>query len=304
MIERDPDRFLALAASLPADFGPAWARAAFLIEPDGFAPSLDCATDNRYMQAHADPERALVQHRILHRRLAGELPVVCFPGNPDTPEAVFANNVFATAQVAGAGRLLIARMHHGSRRPEAERADVPGFFRDAMGYAVVDLREHPGVGELTGSLVIDRARGLGFCGLSERCDEDGARAMHAAFGLRATLLFRLAPGEYHSNVVLSVLAGRAVVLAPDGFADPGVAEAIAGLYPHAIRLSPEELAAFAGNGIALGPSRYWLSETAARALSRNSRRMLEKAGFEVATATLDEIERAGGSLRCCVAEIY
>src|SRR3546814_13537431 len=60
---------------------------------------------------------------------------------------------------------------------------------------VVDLRCGPGVAELTGSLVIDRARGLGFCGLSARCDTTGAAAMHAAFGLRATLLFDLAAGR-------------------------------------------------------------------------------------------------------------
>jgi hypothetical protein len=72
---------------------------------------------------------------------------------------------------------------------------------------------------LTGALVIDRARGLGYCGLSERCDAEGARLMHEAFGLRATLLFDLAPGEYHTNVVLAVLAGRAAVVCPRGFAD-------------------------------------------------------------------------------------
>ena len=41
-------------------------------------------------------------------------------------------------------------------------------------------------------MVVDRARGIGFCGLSERCDEAGAARMHDAFGLRATLLFDLA----------------------------------------------------------------------------------------------------------------
>ena len=53
--------------------------------------------------------------------------------------------------------------------------------------------------------------------------------MHAAFGLRATLLFDLAPGEYHTNVVLAVLAGRAAVACPRGFADPAVPAAIAAL---------------------------------------------------------------------------
>ena len=109
-----------------------------------------------------------------------------------------------------------------------------------LDYAEIDLSTQPHPCELTGALVIDRARGLGFCGLSERCDEEGARLMHEALGLRATLLFDLAQGEYHTNVVLAVLAGRAVLVCPQGFADPAVVAAIAALYaPHAVILSPQ-----------------------------------------------------------------
>jgi hypothetical protein len=129
--------------------------------------------------------------------------------------------------------------------------------------------------------------------------------MHEAFGLRATLLFDLAPGEYHTNVVMAVLAGRAVVLSPAGFADPAAGEAIAALYtPHAVRLSPGEQAAFAGNAIALSPDIAWMSSRAADALGAPNRAMLEQAGFAVRAVPLDAIEAAGGSLRCCVAEIF
>src|SRR5690606_37590385 len=124
------------------------------------------------------------------------------------------------------------RMRHPVRRREAARQDIRGWFRDVAGYAELDLSTQPHACELTGALVIDRARGLGYCGLSERCDAAGAALLHDAFGLRATLAFDLAPGEYHANVVLAVLAGRAVLACPDGFADPAVARAIAGLYPH------------------------------------------------------------------------
>src|SRR6185312_6443401 len=62
---------------------------------------------------------------------------------------------------------------------------------------------------------------------SERCDMAGARAMHDAFGLRLMFCFELAQGEYHTNVMMTSLAGRAVILAPDGFADPAAACAAA-----------------------------------------------------------------------------
>ena len=282
MITRDVAVFLAFARAVASDFGPATARAAFLVAPDGFRLAEQSARDNAYMAEAAafDAARASDQHRVLHRAISAVLPTVCFAGDPATPDAVFPNNVFGTA----AGRSIVGRMRHPVRQREAARADIC---------------------ELTGALVIDRARGLGFCGLSERCDEAGARLMHEAFGLRATLLFDLAPGEYHTNVVLAVLAGRAAVVCPAGFTDPAVAEAIAGLYaPHAVVCDAVEHAAFVANCIALSPETVWMSAAAGRALTPEHRAVLADAGFRVGTVELDAIEAAGGSLRCCIGELY
>lgn len=303
MLTRDCNAFLAAARGLAPDFGPPVARAAFLVAPEGFALAAQSARDNRYMADAAafDASRALAEHRGLQRALAGVLPTICFPGDPDTPDAVFPNNVFATV----AGRYIVGRMRHEVRQREASRADIRGFLGGVLDYAEVDLSGQPHPCELTGALVVDRARGLGFCGLSERCDEAGARLMHEAFGLRATLLFDLAAGEYHTNVLLAILAGRAALLCPAGFADPSVPEAIATLYaPHAIRLSVAEQAAFAGNAIALPDDTVWMSEAAAAALAPASRRGLAEAGLALRPVPLTAIEAAGGSLRCCVAEIF
>lgn len=303
MITRDTHAFLTFARGCAADFGPATARAAFLVAPDGFTLAEQSAQDNRYMaEAGAfDAVRASQQHRELHRAFSAVLPTVCFAGNPDTPDALFPNNVFGTA----AGRYIVGRMRHEVRQREAARDDIRGFFAGVLDYAEIDLsmQEHPC--ELTGALVIDRARGLGFCGLSERCDEEGARLMHEAFGLRATLLFDLAPGEYHTNVVLAVLAGHAAIVCPQGFADRAAVEAIASLYaPHVVQCSAAEHAAFVGNAIALSPETVWMSARAGRALTDANRDVLRGAGFDVATVELDAIEAGGGSLRCCVGEIF
>jgi hypothetical protein len=129
--------------------------------------------------------------------------------------------------------------------------------------------------------------------------------MHEAFGLKLTFCFQLAPGEYHANVVLALLASRALIVAPGGFGDPAAAEAIARVYaPCVLRLSPEQKAAFAGNAIALDAARVWLSAAAAAALDDAQRRQLADWGFALRTVELDEIEKAGGSLRCCVGEIF
>ena len=303
MITRNTDEFLVAARQLAPDFGPATARAAFLVAPDGFQLAEQSAADNRYMAQATDFDANLAskQHRALHRALAEVLPTVCFAGDPQTPDALFPNNVFATA----AGRYVIGRMRHPVRQREAERADIRGFFGGVLDYVEIDLSTQPHPCELTGAMVIDRARGLGFCGLSERCDEEGARLMHQALGLRATLMFDLAAGEYHTNVVLAVLAGRAALICPGGFADPATVEAIADFYaPHAVLLSPAEHAAFAGNAIALSGDVVWMSERAAGSLTSASRQALASAGFDVRAIELDAIEAGGGSLRCCIGEVF
>jgi hypothetical protein len=293
--EYSPERFPCRAA--------ATARGAFLVSPLGFALAEQSASDNRYMdmQRNVDAQRALIQHAVLAAELASELPVIAFPGDASMPDAVFPNNVFATVP----GSLIVGAMRHAVRRREAARADIRGFFRDVLGYRIVDLSECDVVAELTGALVIDRARGIGYCGLSERCDLAGARAMHEAFGLKLTFAFELAPGEYHTNVVLAVLAGRAVIAAADGFVDPQVVGAIARVYNNRVlQLDGAQKKAFAGNAIALTPTTVWLSTAGLTALSAEQCGLLESWGLRPRTVALDEIEKAGGSLRCCVAEIF
>jgi len=305
MLVDSPAAFLdACAALVPRPGAAATARGAFLVAPAEFALAAESARDNRYMamEQAVDPLRALAQHQALAQALRADLPVVVFPGDPATPDAVFPNNVFGTAP----GTLVVGRMRHGVRRREAQRSDIRAFFRELLGYAAIDLSGRDElVAELTGSLVIDRARGIGYCGLSERCDRAGAEAMHRAFGLRLTFCFELAAGEYHTNVVFALLAGRAAILAADGFADPAVPQAIAQVYGgRALWLTPAQKQAYAGNAITLAEDRVWMSAAAAAALDAAQRDTLARWGFRLGAVELSEIEKAGGSLRCCVGEIY
>ncbi len=289
--------------ALPPILAPTCARAAFLVAPESFSLASQSATDNAYMDLSVpvDSARALAQHRGLQRALSRRLPTICFAGDAATPDAVFPNNVFATAP----GQLIIGHMRHPVRQAEAERHDIRQFFTGVLGYAEIDLRGLPGICELTGSVVIDRGRGIGYGGLSERCDAAGLAAFAQALGWVETVPYALAAGEYHGNVVMSVLASRAVVLSPDGFADPAVGEAIAARYgAGAILVTREEKQAFVANCIALTPDAVFLSERAADSLLPATRTALERNGFALEAVALDEIEKAGGSLRCCVAEIY
>ena len=305
MLTTSPSEFLAAFAQLPpAAHARATAKAAFLVAPAANELAAESAQDNRYMRMEQsfDGARALAQHAALAQALRADIPVITFPGDPATPDAMFPNNVFATAP----GRAIIGRMRHAVRQREATRADIRAFFRDALGYTEIDLSLRADcVAELTGSLIIDHAHNVGYCGLSERCDLAGARAMHEAFGLKLTFAFELAEGEYHTNVVMTSLAGRAAILAPDGFADAAVPHSIAQAYAgRAVMLTPAQKGDFAGNAITLSPDRVWMSARAAASLTPAQHAMLADWGFTVGSVALDEIEKAGGSLRCCVGEIF
>jgi hypothetical protein len=305
MIVATPTAFLeAFAMLAPLPGAAATARGAFLVAPADFSLAAESARDNRYMAMDqaVDPLRALAQHQALAQALRADVPVIVFPGDASTPDAVFPNNVFGTAP----GTLVVGCMRHPVRQREAERPDIRNFFGELLGYDEIDLSGCDNlVAELTGSLIVDRARGIGYCGLGERCDMAGAEAMHRAFGLRLTFCFELAASEYHTNVVFALLAGRAAILAADGFADPAVPQAIAQAYGnHALWLSPAQKQAYAANAITLSDERVWMSAVAAASLTGEQRDALAGWGFRLGTVDLSEIEKAGGSLRCCVGEIY
>ena len=289
-------RFMADAVGVP--------RGVFVIEPANFKLSQQAAEDNQYMDLDIQVSQnlALAQHRDLSARIADcGIPVVRFPGDGNNPDDMFPNNVFATAR----GRFIIGAMLHPDRQGEARREDIRAFFRDLMGYREFDLSGKDLIAELTGALVIDRARNLGFCGMTQRVDEAGCQAMHEAFGLDMTYRFELKPEEYHTNVVMSVLASRALIICPDAFVDPDAPAAIARAFPdRVLEISRAEKEAFAGNCIALSANDLFISATGWRALASEKRKVIESWRFKVHAVEMDEIEKAGGSLRCCIAEIF
>jgi N-dimethylarginine dimethylaminohydrolase len=302
MITTDPHAYAAAVTALPATGAPTM-RAALLVDPSGLRVSEQSATDNRYMVVGTpiDRERARRQWDDVAATLrACGVPVLAFPGVEGQDDGVYPNNVFATIP----GRLVVGAMKHPVRRKEAERADIRGCL-SAFGYAVHDLSGLDGVAELTGVLAVDRARRTAVCGRSPRVDEAGVAAMHRALDLRTTLVTPLVEGEYHLNLVLAVLAGRAAVCWDEGFVDSGVPRALATVWPGAVlHLSTAEKAAFAGNCIAVTPDAVMLSVTAWDALCPAAKAWFPRHGFAVHPVAVDELEKGGGSLRCLIAELF
>jgi hypothetical protein len=304
VITADPKEFLTRFAALTPDPDRAQPRGVFLVAPTEFRVEDESAVDNVYLdlENQVDAALALKQSNALGRLIESTgLEVTVFPGSTETPDAVFPNNAFATRP----GKLIVGSMRHPIRRLEAQREDIRGHFSGALGYEVIDLSAGGCVAELTGPLIIDRARNVGFCGMSSRVDEAGLRAMHEAFALDLTLRFDLQPGEYHTNVVLAVLAGRACVICPDAFVNAAVVDAISSAYAgHTLTLGEREKRNFAANCIALSDSDLFMSARALGSLTDKQRQTLQHWGFRLHGTDLSELERAGGSLRCMVAEIF
>lgn len=306
MIHSDPSTFLESIAAFRdmRPLGRATMQAAALVSPLEAHFSEDSASDNYYMNSSAtmDLVRAREQHHLVADKL-GELglPVILFQGRQGLHDGVFPNNVFATAR----RKLVVGSMRHASRRREARRHDIRLFFEKVMGYGIVDLSELDLTAELTGSLVIDRKQNIGFCGISGRADHAGCEAMSEAFGLDHVLRFDLAPAEYHTNIVLSVLAGRACILHPPSIMDSRILEALNQLYGgRVLVLTDAEKSAFAGNCLAATERDVLLSATSLKGLRTEAVEQLQGWGFDLHPLDVDEFEKGGGSLRCLIAEVF
>lgn len=280
-------------------------RGVLLVRPDGFRLSEQASTDNRYMASGvADTSRALAEHDavVAGLRDAG-IVVEVVDGDPQWPDACYPNNAIATMPDRS---VIFGRLRHPDRQGEPRRREVRERMM-SLGYGtVIDWsNDASAICELTGSLVIDHARGIGYLGRSERMNAAGADLIAAHWDLDLLFEFDLAPGEYHTNVVLAILAGRACVIAPSGFADARVADAITRVYgDQVITLTPEQQSAFAGNILSLGEELVAMSQTAADAFGAVGLAQLAAWGFSPVVVPIPELEKGGGSMRCLLCELW
>ena len=303
IIHTTADSFLEIAARQPPGT-PAVMKEALLVSPEGFGLSEQSAADNPYMTTGLplDLDKASRQHETLVSKLE-ELGVKThiFSGIAGQADGVFPNNVFAAAP----GRLVIGSMRHPVRRKEAEREDIRAFFSETLGYEIRDLSMEACIAEMTGPLVIDRARNIGFCGMSPRVDETGCALMAEALGLDATLRFDLAEGEYHTNLVLAIAAGELCLVHPGSAPNPFLLKSLRAIYEDRVLLLREtEKNAFAGNCIAATEKDLLFSQAAENILREETVTALEDWGFRIHFLDVSEFEKAGGSVRCLVAEIF
>ena len=97
MIVTAPGEFLEALKSLDLPgAAPCVPRGVLLVMPEQFRVNPECSVDNPYMDtvSAVDPDRALSQAQDLESLIARQgIELTIFPGEVDTPDGVFPNNV-------------------------------------------------------------------------------------------------------------------------------------------------------------------------------------------------------------------
>lgn len=241
---------------------------------------------------------ALEQHAAVVEKLRSlGKEVQVFEGR--SSDDAFCNNIYATNHKK---ELIIGNMFYPARQMEGEREDIRGWFFE-QGYREVELSDYTEApAELTGVLIMDHKTQQGFCGLSNRCAEESAGVFEEVFDLKEVWSFPIS--IYHTNVGLSILAGRVALFCPQMFHSPEDADRLREMYPQRIELSEYQMANFAGNALAVSDQDVMMSLRGFESLNEKQLAKFEEYGFQIQAVDLSEIEKSGGSMRCLLAEIF
>lgn len=234
-----------------------------------------------------DRERARRQWSSLRRTLEdlGHDVEIAEPG-AGLPDMVFAAN---SALVIG-DRVLAARMATPERRGEEARYRT--WFA-SRGFERVLVPEFVNEGE--GDFVLVGGRLLaGFGFRTDRRSHDEAAGW---FGRPVTPLRLVDPRRYHLDLALAALDDHSIVYSPTAFDEPS-RRALAKLFPDALlarHLDAEGL----GLNLLSDGVHVVLPASAPGLASELSQR-----GYIPVPVDLSEIEKAGGSVKCCVLELH
>jgi hypothetical protein len=300
------------------------ARTVLMVRPASFCSNPQTRPSNAFQQDLARPAAEILA--AARREFEGalgellrhgiEVAVLDEAPGAATPDALYPNNWFSTH---ADGQLVLYPMavpnRRLERRPEALRALALRHGRSIT--RTTDLSTLEAIEsfvEGTGSLVLDRVHRIAYAARSGRTTAAGVAAACAALGYEP-LLFSAADAQgraiYHTNVLMSVgprlaLLGEALI--PALLERARVAEALERSGHERVLLSPEQIAAFAGNALFLesasGEPLLAISSRAWQSLARAQRARLERQATPVLcdVATIEQC--GGGGIRCMLAEIF
>ena len=317
-----------------------------MISPTAFESNAQATSDNHFMSTTADATgapasagepsdasslltaRVVAEHaslvRVLREEIGAVVHVFDHAREHGTPDAVFPNNWFSTD---ARGRVTLYPMRHPNRRAE-RRDDLVAWLRDRYGLdakqneteRVIDMtsEETRAEGarflEGTGALVLDRIHDVAYACVSERCDEDLARAWAATHGYRLMSFAAFDEKErpiYHTNVMMSVGTRGAVVCRPSVSEETydAIARSLRATGRDVVDIDFKQMGAMCGNVLEVrgrdGKKCLLMSRRARDSFSDAQIAQIENAWDAVHVAAIPALEEiGGGGVRCCVAELF
>jgi N-dimethylarginine dimethylaminohydrolase len=232
-----------------------------------------------------DPALAREQWTALvaaHRALGHTVDIV--EPVPGLPDMVFAAN----AGLVLGGQVLAARFRAPQRQPETLAYER--WFKAAG----LGVREPQAVCEGEGDLV--PVGGVLLAGTGFRTEPAAHREAAELFGREVVTLHLTDPLFYHLDTALFALDDRNVAYFPDAFAPDSRTE-LAHRFPDAVLATRADAEAFGLNAVSDG--RHVVLPRAATGLAAR----LAERGYVPVPVDLSELQKAGGSAKCCTLEI-
>lgn len=300
-----------------------------MVSPVAFSASQDAQADNVFMdrsdtsslaaEVLSEVQRDHQQWVELFRRKG--VTVFLFSHPPESPDAVFPNNWFATTPQVPS--LSLFPMKVPNRRLEA-RSDIVQFLRDRAppSAPLIDLRRFVDQNlflEGTGSIVVDWLNHIIFASLSLRTSLVVLQEWVAELSRQTgTAPFRIVSFRsespvgipvYHTNVIMAI-GTRWVVACLEAIVEEDRARIAAELQTLPgkvlIPITIAQMGAFCGNILELAEKYVCMSSTAFNAFTNEEKAIFETQGkVEILHLPLGQLERVGGGgIRCCIAELF
>lgn len=294
-----------------------------LIRPVGFGYDPETAASNPFQHRTSDPEvkaKAELEFDGLISALdhCGVGITVLDPIDPSAPNAVFPNNWFSTHED---GTVVLYPMCTPSRRRERDRQldevlETSGFKVRRM-IDLTTLEADDRYLEGTGSLVIDRTRGVAYAAMGPRTTERAVNYWCGALQCGPVPFLATMDGTltgqpvYHTNVLMSIGEKFAMVCLeaiPYPVEREDVHDELTRGGKEVITITREQMMGYVANLLqvrnAKGESSILLSESAFNLLKPDQRSALERHGRLVPVAIPIIEAVGGGSVRCMIAENF
>lgn len=298
-----------------------------MIRPVSFRMNEQTAVNNYYQKVLESLTPETVQFKALQefddfveklQAVGVNVIAINDTNDSDTPDSIFPNNWISFHEN---GDVALYPMFAENRRLE-RREDILDTLED-LGYQINNVVDYTSAEEEkiylegTGSLLLDRVNGKGYCALSPRADEDlliefceDFEFTPVSFVANQTLNDERVP-IYHTNVMMC-LGEKFSVICLDCIDDKKerkeVIKHLKEDKKEIIAISEEQVNNFAGNMLQVlgnNKERYIvMSNSAFESLSKQQINQIEKHG-KILHSSLDTIEACGGgSARCMMAEVF